>query len=59
MNKKNAIFVTVQLQENMVFKTENNDINVLLVAGIFVVEKKLFQKNYGMNILKENKLIYS
>jgi len=59
MNKKNAIFVTVQLQENMVFKTENNDINVLLVSGTFVVEKKLFQKNYGKNIPKENKLIYS
>ena len=59
MNKKNVIFVTVLLQENMVFKTKNNVINVSLVEGIFVVEKKRAQKNYGMNILKENKLIYS
>ncbi len=59
MNKKNVIFVTVQLQENMVYKMENNAINVLFVAGVFVVGKKLFQKNYGKNIPKENKLIYS
>jgi len=38
MNKKNAIFVTVQLQENMDFKTENNDINALLVEGALVAE---------------------
>jgi hypothetical protein len=38
MNKKNAILVTVQLQENMVFKTENKDINVLLVEGVLVAE---------------------
>ena len=40
MNKKNVFFVAVQLQENMVFKTENNAINVSLVEDIFVVEKK-------------------
>jgi len=40
MNKKNVIFATVLLQENMVFKTENNGINVLLVVDIFAAEKK-------------------
>jgi len=47
MNKKNVLFVTAQLQENMVFKMENNDINALLVASAFMVEKKRHQKNYG------------
>jgi len=59
MNKKNVFFATVQLQENMVFKTENNAINVLLVEDIFVAGKKRIQKIYGMNIPKENKLIIS
>ncbi len=59
MNKKNVVFATVQLQENMVSKMENNAINVSLVEDIFVVEKKRIQKIYGMNIPKENKLIIS
>lgn len=57
MNKKNVIFATVLLQENMVFKMENNVINVSLVTSIFVEEKNCIQKNYGKNILKENKRI--
>jgi len=40
MNKKNAFFAIVPLQENTAFKMENNDINVLLVVGIFLVEKR-------------------
>jgi len=40
MNKKNAFFAIVPLQENTVFKTGNNDTNVLLVAGTFLVEEK-------------------
>ncbi len=34
MNKKNAIFVVAQLQENMVYKKENNAISAQLVIGI-------------------------
>ena len=55
--KKIVIIAIVLLQKNMVFKIENSDINVMLVEDIFAVEKKLTQKNYGKNILKENRLI--
>jgi len=47
MNKKNVSIVKVLLQENMVFKEENNVISVLHVTGVLLMLNILIQKNFG------------
>ena len=57
MNKKSAITVVAQSRKKMGLGTVNRSTNVTLVASSFKEGIEFHLKNFGQNIMRENRLI--